>query len=227
MKSKNTLENYVIDVLFTNSLTIIHCNSYERHIIRDITIEKVGYIKCSNKNLFLPEDHVASITLLQWNGTVVKCEKNKNIIKEEKTYLNIIHKAKDAFKKNPLVLTRVGSVDSSKYHCDDNKAEIDFKHPIGTSEPPTVAEFEKSFNKIPNNVNWEEDPTADLYINKTPKEKSSMNKFYIFGIIIIVFIIIIVISIIIYFYCCQSDSNEPNRKILHVDSDTSIGSNIS
>src|SRR5262249_49767043 len=77
-KSKETLENYIIDVFFTNSLTIIRCNPYEKHILRDITIEIIGHIKCSNKNLFLPDNHIEYITLLQWNYTIIKCQKKKN-----------------------------------------------------------------------------------------------------------------------------------------------------
>ncbi len=128
-KSKDTLENYVIDVLFTNSLTIIRCNLYESHILRDITIETIGHIKCSNRNLFLPDNHIEYITLLQWDHTSIKCNKLKNTIKEEITYLDIKHKAKNAFKKIKLDLIRVGSTGPSELHTKDKNFQIYFKHP--------------------------------------------------------------------------------------------------
>lgn len=127
-KSKNSLENYTIDVLFTNSLTLIRCNPYEIHILRDITIESIGHIKCSNKNSFLPDDHIKSITLLQWDHTIVTCSKDGKHIKDERTYLTIKHKAKNTFKKLKFDLLRVGSVGSSELHMNDKKGELYFQH---------------------------------------------------------------------------------------------------
>ena len=127
-KSKNTLEDYIIDVLFANSLTLIRCNPYELHALRDMTIEKIGYIKCSNKNLFLPEDHIKSITLLQWNLTSIKCGKS-NVIKEERTHLEVKHKAKNAFDKVSLELTRVGSSGPSELNWNGKDLKFSFKHP--------------------------------------------------------------------------------------------------
>ncbi|UJR27041.1 hypothetical protein I4U23_008345 [Adineta vaga] len=106
-KSKPKPENYVIDLLFTNSLTIIRCNPYERHVIRDISIEKLGYIKCSNRDSFLPENHLEKIALLEWRFTETKC-KNSKIT--ETTYLNIKHRPKKVYKDLKLHLTRLGSV---------------------------------------------------------------------------------------------------------------------
>ncbi|CAF4289539.1 unnamed protein product [Rotaria sp. Silwood2] len=122
------LEHYVIDVFFTNSLTIIRCNPYERHILRDITIEAIGYIKCSNRNLFLPDDHIEYITLLEWLYTSIKCNKKTNITKE-KTYFEIKHKAKKVFKNNPLELIRVGSTGPSKLHWNEKDFQLYFEHP--------------------------------------------------------------------------------------------------
>jgi hypothetical protein len=127
--SKDTLENYVIDVLFTNSLTIIRCNPYERHILREITFETIGHIKCSNINLFLPNNHIESITLLHWDHTFIKCNKQKTTIKEEKTYLDVKHKAKNAFKKIPLDLIRVGSTGPSKLHWKEKDLKLYYEHP--------------------------------------------------------------------------------------------------
>ncbi len=128
-KSKDTLENYIIDVLFTNSLTIIRCNPYERHILRDITIETIGHIKCSNRHLFLPDNHIEYITLLQWNFTFVECSKNEKTIKEEKTFFYIKHKAKKAFQKIKFDLIRVGSTGPSKLKIDEKKFQLSFNHP--------------------------------------------------------------------------------------------------
>jgi len=128
-KSKDTLENYIIDVLFTNSLTIIRCNPYESDILRDITIETIGHIKCSNSHLFLPDNHIESITLLQWDHTSIKCDKKKTIIKEEKTYLDIKHKAKNAFKKIKFDLIRVGSIGPSELYINEKIFQLYFKHP--------------------------------------------------------------------------------------------------
>lgn len=127
--SKPTLENYVIDVFFTNSLTIIRCNPSERHILRDITLETIGHIKCSNSHLFLPDNQIEYITLLEWLYTTIKCDKKKAKIKEEKTYFEIKHKAKKAFKKNPLRLVRVGSTDSSELNWKEDDFQLYFKHP--------------------------------------------------------------------------------------------------
>ena len=127
-KSKNTLENYVIDVLFTNSLTIIRCNPYERHILRLITIESVGHIRCSNSHLFLPEDHIQDITLLQWNYTSVECTKDQKKIQKEKTYFYIKHKGKNAFKKVRFDLIRVGSTGPSRSKMDEKKFQLSFEH---------------------------------------------------------------------------------------------------
>ena len=137
--SKNTLENYIIDVLFANSLIILRCNPYEIHALRDITIEKIGYIKCSNKNLFLPEDHIKSITLLQWNLTSIKCDNKKNAIKEERTHLEVKHKAKDAFHKVPLELTRVGSSGPSESNWNGKDLKFSYKHP---KRPPSISPSE-------------------------------------------------------------------------------------
>ena len=128
-KSKGGLENYVIDVLFSNSLTIIRCNPYERQILRDISIDTVGYIKCSNRESFLPENHIESITLLRWNSSSVKCSKDKKSIKEEKTYLHVKHKAKNAFKKVDFNLIRVGSMGPSISKMDEKNYLLSFEHP--------------------------------------------------------------------------------------------------
>ncbi|CAF4861796.1 unnamed protein product, partial [Rotaria sp. Silwood1] len=109
-------------------LTIIRCNPYERHILRDKTIEAIGYIKCSNRNLFLPDNHIEYITLLEWLYTSIKCNKKTNITKE-KTYFEIKHKAKKAFKNNPLELIRVGSTGSSKLHWNEKDFQLYFEHP--------------------------------------------------------------------------------------------------
>ncbi|CAF1306095.1 unnamed protein product [Rotaria magnacalcarata] len=127
--SKKTLEDYTIDIFFTNTLTIIRCNPSERHVLRDITIEAIGHIKCSNWQSFLPDDQIEYITLLEWLYTTIKCDKKKLKIKEEKTYFEIKHKAKNAFKKNPLKLIRVGSTDSSELHWKDDDFQLYFKHP--------------------------------------------------------------------------------------------------
>lgn len=127
-KSKDSLENYTIDVLFTNSLTILRCNIYEVHVLRYITIESIGHIKCSNKHVFLPDDHIESITLLQWDYTIVNCSKKKDKIKEEKTYFSIKHKAKNFFKKLKFDLIRAGSVGPSKLHMDEKKLQLYFQH---------------------------------------------------------------------------------------------------
>lgn len=128
-KSSDSLEEYVIDVLFSNSLTIIRCNPYELQVFREISIETVGYIRCTNRNLFLPENHLESITLLQWNYTSVECQKNKKAIIEERTYLYVKHKAKHAFKKVDLNLIRVGSMGSSQSKMDEKNYLLSFKHP--------------------------------------------------------------------------------------------------
>lgn len=128
-KSTGGLEDYVIDVLFSNSLTIIRCNPYERQILRDISIETVGYIKCSNRESFLPENHIQSITLLRWNSTIVKCSKDKKSIKEEKTHLDVKHKGKNAFKKVDFNLIRVGSMGPSVSKMDEKKFRLSFEHP--------------------------------------------------------------------------------------------------
>ncbi|CAF1110453.1 unnamed protein product [Rotaria sordida] len=109
-------------------LTIIRCNPYERHILRDITIETIGHIKCSNLNLFLPDDHIEYITLLEWLYTSIKCDKKTSITKE-KTYFEIKHKAKKAFKNNPLELIRVGSTGPSKLHWNAKDFQLYFEHP--------------------------------------------------------------------------------------------------
>ena len=127
--SKGDLEEYVIDVLFSNSLTIIRCNPYERQILRDISIETAGYIKCTNRDLFLPENHLKSITVLQWNYTSILCNKNKKTITEEKTYLYVKHKAKNAFKKVDLNLVRAGSMGTSQSKMDEKNYLLSFKHP--------------------------------------------------------------------------------------------------
>ena len=128
-KSTYTLDNYIIDVFFTNSLTIIRCNPYERHILRDITIEVIGHIQCSNRNTFLPDDHIEYITLLKWLYTSRKCNKKKTIIKEERTYFEIKHTVKNAFKKLPLELIRVGSTGLSKLHWNGKDLRLYFQHP--------------------------------------------------------------------------------------------------
>jgi hypothetical protein len=144
-KSKDTLENYIIDVLFSNSLTIIRCNPYERHILRDISIETIGHIKCSNRDLFLPDNHIEDITLLQWNFTFVECNKNKKIILKEETYFNIKHKAKKAFQKIKFDLIRVGSTGPSKLKIDEKKFQISFKHPLRNSAIMNLDQNEETF----------------------------------------------------------------------------------
>jgi len=144
--SKDTLANYIIDILFTNSLTIIRCNPYERHIIRDITIDKIGYIKCSNRNLFLPDNHIESLTLLEWDYTFIKCDKKKLTIKEEKTYLNIKHKAKNAFKKIPLELIRVRSTGPSKLHLNEKSFQLYFDHPLRKLAISNTEQTNESFS---------------------------------------------------------------------------------
>jgi hypothetical protein len=145
-KSKDTLESYIIDILFTNSLTIIRCNPYERHILRDITIETIGHIKCSNQHLFLPDNHIEYITLLQWNYTSIKCNKKKNVIEEEKTYFYLKHKAKNAFKKLKFDLIRVGSTGPSELHMNEKKFELYFKHPKRQLALSHTEEKEENFS---------------------------------------------------------------------------------
>jgi hypothetical protein len=297
--SKDTLENYVIDILFTNSLTIIRCNPYERHILRDITFETIGYLKCSNINLFLPNNHIESITLLHWDNTSIKCNK-KHIITSEKTYLDVKHKPKNAFKKLPLELIRVGSTGHSKLHWKDNK--LNFEHPsrnspinnttqkeevfsteiytfknrpilcrerqpalqnpcitsnppqnfsyvcyykvnyvdnfvylyiffsirkIGATDPPTIAEMENELQTLPNDINPDENSIVDHYIDKTPKEKSSIKIRFISRIFGIVIIIIIIIGIGICCSCCRSEKDDQNEEITRINSNTSTSSNIS
>lgn len=132
-KKSTTLDNYLIDILFSNTLTIIRCNPYESHILRDLSIEVIGHIKCSNKHLFLPENHIENITLLQWNPTLLVCtkkkKKQKQKIEEEKTIFSIKHKPKNAFKNIKFRLTRLGSTGASEPKIDDKKHEISFTHP--------------------------------------------------------------------------------------------------
>ena len=95
---------------------------------------------------------------------------------------------------------------------------------IGVSEPPTIAEMEKEFETLPNEINPDEDSVVDLYVDKTPEQKSSWNKSFIIGIFIAIVIIIIIIGLIIYFVVVDLRTVKQNEKIIHVDSDTSIAS---
>lgn len=146
-KAKDSLEDYVIDVFFTNSLTIIRCNPYERHILRSITIETIGHIKCSNRNLFLPDNHIENITLLEWVYTSIKCDKAKTMITQHRTYIDIKHKAKKAFKKNPLSLIRVGSTGPSKLHWDESHLQMYFDHPQQKLSPINNNKSNQTFTK--------------------------------------------------------------------------------
>ncbi|CAF1220054.1 unnamed protein product [Adineta ricciae] len=125
-KTPVKLNEYKIDVIFQKALTIFRCNPYEQHVIRDITIEKLGSLKCSNRMSFLPDNHIESVTLLEWNSTTVAC--NKNVIKKEKTHLNIKHKPKNAFKGLKFRVTRLGSSGESNVEFDDKKSYVSFEH---------------------------------------------------------------------------------------------------
>jgi hypothetical protein len=102
-----------------------------------------------------------------------------------------------------------------------------FVYKIGVSEPPTIAEMEKELKTLPNEIHPDEDSTVDLYIDKTPEQKSSLKNFSIGGIFTFILIIIIILGLTIYFCCCRSETDEQNANIVHVDSDTSIRSHIS
>lgn len=133
------LSDYVIDVFFSNSLTIIRCNAYEREILRSISMGTIGKIKCSNRNRFLPSNHIEQIALLHWNETKFQCKKFKgNSFKSfDQTVLSIKHKPKHVFEKNPLKLIRVGSTDSSKTSWDEKQSILTFQH------APRIVEIKK------------------------------------------------------------------------------------
>jgi hypothetical protein len=135
-KTPETLEDYVIDLLFSNSLTIIRCNPYERQILRGVSMNTIGHVKCSNQHLFLPSNHIEEITLLQWNETKVECNKKQHVT-EERTYIHIQHKPTKAFKKQPLKIIRVGSVGSSDIHWKEKERLLYIEHPLQSS--PSVA----------------------------------------------------------------------------------------
>jgi hypothetical protein len=107
-------------------------------------METIGYIKCSNRDQFLPDNHIEGITLLQWNSTSVKCKKKKII--EEETYFDIKHKAKNAFQKIKFDLIRVGSTGSSKLKIDDKHFKISFNHPPRNSAIMNTDQNEETFS---------------------------------------------------------------------------------
>lgn len=144
-KKTKTLENYVIDVLFSNTLTIIRCNPYESHIFREISIEILGHIQCSNRNQFLPDNHIENITLLQWNATKISCKKKSKIIDEEETVFLIKHKPKNAFKKINFQIIRFGSTSKSDVKIDDKKQRIYVKHPKRNLETDDMESSKDNF----------------------------------------------------------------------------------
>jgi flagellar basal body-associated protein FliL len=87
--------------------------------------------------------------------------------------------------------------------------------------------MEDELKRLSNEIKPDEDTKVDLYINKTPVKKSSWSILSIIGIFIIIFIIIIIVGISIYFFYFRSENDQKNEDIIHIDSDTSIVSNIS
>jgi len=144
-KKSKTLENYVIDVLFSNALTIIRCNPYEAHIFRELSIELLGHLRCSNRNQFLPDNHIENMTLLQWTATTVTCKKKSSVISEEETIFLIKHKPKNAFKKLDFKIIRIGSTDKSEIKIDDKKHQIIAKHPIRNSQADEIEPTKDNF----------------------------------------------------------------------------------
>lgn len=83
--------------------------------------------------------------------------------------------------------------------------------------------MEKEIKTLPLDINPDETSIIDLYMNKRRKEKSSGNTLFI-GLISTLIVIVIIVTIGIYFLCCRSENDE---KIRHIDSNTSIISNLS
>ena len=127
-KSKTNLSDYVIDLIFANSLTIIRCNKYELQILRSVSMETIGNIRCSNSFEFLPNDQLEKITLLRWNSTIVQCKKLSLL--NEKTLLDIVHKPKMAFHKLSFQVMRVDSTDRSGIHWEEKKNRVTFTHSL-------------------------------------------------------------------------------------------------
>ena len=83
-KTEESFENYVIDVFFSNSLNIIRCNPHERQILRGMSLNTIGRIRCSNSHSFLPSNHIEEIALLEWNSTKSKCSKKLEKLEKAK-----------------------------------------------------------------------------------------------------------------------------------------------
>ena len=127
-KTDESFENYMIDIFFTNALTIVRCNEYERFVLKTMTMQSIGELRCGNTEQFLPSNHLEQIALFEWEGTQGKCSNKDQTKIQETTILKVVHKAKNALKNHPLKLIPVGSTDSTEGI--EKKNHFHFEHAV-------------------------------------------------------------------------------------------------
>lgn len=99
---------------------------------------------------------------------------------------------------------------------------------IGIVDPPTIADMERELEALTNGTQAEETIVADVYVNKTPKEKPVEEFPMKLAMGIGAAVIAVIVGVVICCCCCCSSGRRPRRRRhAHNDSDTSVGTNVS